>query len=121
MSRQWTLTLPWTSPPLTLNGRDHWAVKARKTRQARDATRLLAHGIPPLACCQVLLTYFPPDARRRDADNLVALLKACCDGLADAGVVRDDTPDLMRKLMPLVGAVERPGRLTLTISEVPHA
>lgn len=118
--RSWTLVLPWTKPPLTLNGRMHWAVKANATKATRSAAFVMARAarIPPLARCEVLLTYCPRDKRRRDADNLVATLKACCDGLVDAHVVPDDTPDLMRKLMPRIGPVTPGGRLTLTITEL---
>ena len=120
MSREWVLTLPGSKPSLTLNSRQHWAVKARETRVVRATAALLArkHRIPPLARCEVLLTYYPRDRRRRDADNLVGLLKACCDGLVDARVVPDDTPDLMRKPMPVIGPVTKGGRLTLTVTEL---
>jgi crossover junction endodeoxyribonuclease RusA len=121
VSRTWTLTLPWTKPPLTLNGRQHHMAKARTTKTVRATAALLArkYRIPPLARCEVLLTYYPRDKRRRDEDNLVATLKACCDGIVDAQVVRDDTPDLMTKPMPRIGPVVRPSRLTLTITELP--
>lgn len=54
---------------------------------------------------RVTMTYLPPDKRRRDSDNLVATLKAVCDGLVDAGVVADDTPAEMEKVMPVIGEV----------------
>lgn len=116
----WEVRLPWTRPPLTMNGRAHWAVRARTVREVRDTTRLLvsAARVPFLGSCGVVLTYDPPDRRRRDADNLTATLKACCDGIVDAGVVRDDTPDLMHKHMPVIGPVTPGGRLTLTITDL---
>ena len=56
-----------------------------------------------MQACQVTLHYRPRDNRRRDADNLVPTLKALCDGLVDAGLVPDDTPNYMHKHKPEVG------------------
>lgn len=120
MTRQWVLDLPWTAPPLSLNDRGHWRVKAKKTAHARALVTLTTRGnlVPRLAACDVVLTYNPRDKRRRDADNLVALLKVACDAIVDAGVVPDDTPDLMVKHMPVIGPVVKGGRITLTITEL---
>ena len=46
----------------------------------------------------VELVWFVTDKRRRDADNPVLTLKALCDGLVDAEIVPDDTPEYMTKL-----------------------
>lgn len=121
--RSWTLVLPWTAPPITLNARKHWAAKAAQTRNVRATAAILARAqhIPPLARCEALLTYSPRDRRRRDADNLVGTLKALCDGLVDAWVVPDDTPDLMVKPMPVIGPVTKGGQLTLTVTELSPA
>ena len=35
------------------------------------------------------ITFYPPDRRHRDADNMVASIKAGLDGLADALKVND--------------------------------
>lgn len=60
-----------------------------------------------MQACQVTLHYRPRDNRRRDADNLVPTLKALCDGLVDAGLVPDDTPNYMHKHMPVIHPAER--------------
>lgn len=97
--RTWVLVLHYKRPPLTLNQRMHWAPKHKLNRQVRDQAAYLArhHGIPPLGRCRVELTWVVADRRRRDADNIQPTLKAICDGLVDAGIVTDDTPDLMQK------------------------
>lgn len=123
VARSWDIRLPWTAVPLSLNDRGHWPARARRTRAVRDAAAVAALAAPglaraDLARCEVGLTYVPRDRRRRDADNLVATLKACCDGLVDAGVVADDTPDLMVKRMPVIAAPDGDPRLVLTIREV---
>lgn len=96
----WELELPWKSPPLSLNQRMHWAVKARLTKEVRLVGFAKARGskIPDLERCSVELVWYVNDRRRRDVDNPVLTLKALCDGLVDAEVVADDTPEYMTKL-----------------------
>ncbi len=116
----WTLDLPYVRPPLTANDRMHHMVKARRTAAVRQTAGWLARAnrVPALARCSVSLHYAPVDRRRRDADNLVPTLKALCDGLVDAGVVRDDTPDLMVKAMPVIEPPEHPARLWLVVTDL---
>jgi len=100
----WTLDLPYETPPLTANQRMHHMARHRHVKALRGTTALLARAahVPPLGVCRVTLTWFVNTRHRRDADNIVPTLKAACDGLVDAGVVPDDTPDLMAKLMPVI-------------------
>lgn len=97
MVGEWIINLPWKSPPLSLNQRMHWAVKSRLTKEVRLIAKVKARGIPDLERCSVELVWFVADRRRRDTDNPVLTLKALCDGLVDAEVVPDDTPEFMRK------------------------
>lgn len=94
----------WASPPLTANQRLHWARKARLTSDVRSAAYLafLAKWADngEYGRVEVNLTWFVKDKRRRDVDNIVPTLKALCDGLVDAGIVPDDTPEYMVKRMP---------------------
>lgn len=113
----WTFRLPWTSPPLSLNSRQHWAAKARITSSVRRSTAWLCKPLGAANQIQVTLTYVPKDSRRRDADNLVATLKPICDGIVDAGVVTDDDPLHMIKDMPVIAAADpKDPRLELTIT-----
>jgi crossover junction endodeoxyribonuclease RusA len=113
------LLFDYPRPPLTANQRLHWRRKAAITRDIREATALLARRIPSLTGCDVRLTWYVTDKRRRDADNLVPTLKAMCDGLVDADVAPDDTPDLMTKHMPVI-FYEPAGiaRMVLTVTGV---
>lgn len=118
---QWTLDLPYERPPLNANQRMHWAKKAALTKQVRAASFYAAKSAGVLRCdkVRVTLTWFVRTTTRRDADNVVPTLKALCDGLVDAGIVPDDTPDLMQKVMPVI--TYRPGQpsgLQLLIEEV---
>ena len=94
------LEFPYTSPPLTANQRLHWRKKATITRDVRELTGLLANRVSRMSACTVELVWFVNTKHRRDVDNVTPTLKAMCDGLVDANVVTDDTPDLMKKLMP---------------------
>lgn len=103
MTDSWTIRLPYTTPPLTLNGRMHWATKARITREVRGYVAGMAiYRKPNQQPIHVTLVYVPRDSRRRDRDNLVATLKPCIDGLVDAGIVPDDTPDFVSWEPPVI-------------------
>lgn len=92
--RMWVLDLGHHRPA-SLNDRVHWSERARGARWWRQVTWAVcrAAGVPPLGRASVELHVTPPDRRRRDQDNLVATLKPVLDGLVDAGVVPDDTPE----------------------------
>jgi crossover junction endodeoxyribonuclease RusA len=109
LNRTWTTRLSdYRTPPLSLNDRMHWRKRAKITAEIRGLVCAWAStAVPACSATEVELHYVPRDARRRDADNLVPILKACCDGLVDAGVVPDDTPELMRKVMPIIDAPNR--------------
>ena len=114
------LSFDYRRPPLTANQRIHWRRKAEITAAVRTATMINARRIPNLTRCEVALTWYVTDRRRRDADNLVPTLKAMCDGLVDAGVVADDIPSLMVKHMPVIefDAEVRP-HMVLRVSSLP--
>lgn len=119
---QWTLDLPYERPPLNANQRLHWAKKAALTKQVRAASFWAAKnaGIPTCDRVRVTLTWFVRTTTRRDSDNVVPTLKALCDGLVDAGVVDDDTPTWMQKVMPVIEY--RPGQpasMQLLIEVIP--
>ena len=123
--REWVVRLPWAKPPCSANDRDHWRVKAAKVAAIRDAARYgLLHqavGIEASYATRfaVGLTYVPRDKRRRDPDNLVVpLFKALVDGIVDAGIVPDDTPDYVLRSMPVILPPDGDPRLELTIREI---
>lgn len=69
------------------NKREHWAVKARRTK----AHRLAALAVPahPLPCVVTLIRVAP---RALDGDNLQSGFKALRDGIADRLGVADNDP-----------------------------
>ena len=86
------IDLPYTSPPLSLNDRLHWAAKARLVATVRTATHALARTakVQHVERATVTLHYRQRARRAIDKDNLFATLKPCIDGLRDAGVLDED-------------------------------
>ena len=102
------LRFDYAAPPITANKQYHRMQKARLTREIRTAAGLLAKRIPPLGKCRVSLTWVVTDRRRRDgAENVTPTLKPMIDGLVDAGVVTDDTPDLVERPMPVIQWIDK--------------
>lgn len=95
------LQLPWPDRRLSPNARVHWAVKAKAVKAARGgaaigttASGILRSAMMPvikLMGAEINYTFCPPDARRRDLDNLIACTKAYTDGIASALGVDDST------------------------------
>lgn len=85
-----SLDLPWPGPDLSPNRRHHWATvaRAKKSYRARCAAIARQAGVgclpPGQTRLTVCLTFFPPDRRPRDLDNMLASMKAGLDGLSDA-------------------------------------
>jgi hypothetical protein len=69
------------------NRREHWAVRARRTKAHRLAA--LAVPVHPLPCVVTLIRVAP---RVLDGDNLQSGFKALRDGIADRLGVADNDP-----------------------------
>lgn len=104
---EWVFDFAWSKPPLSLNYRMHHMQAANLVKRVRSEMHAKARVIPELERCEVVLTWFVKDRRKRDDENPVPTLKALCDGLVDAEVVPDDTAEFMVKSMPVI--VYRPG------------
>lgn len=94
-----TITLPWPDKVLSPNARTHRMALARAKKAAREATAWdvvqqvpqgvrqgFADSSGPLA---YRVTFYPPDKRHRDDDNMIGAFKAARDGIADALRVDD--------------------------------
>ena len=88
-----TLTLPWPPKELSPNARLHWRVvaKAKKAYRAACGWTAKEQGARRIevAALNVKATFFPPDRRAYDQDNLIARMKAGFDGVADVLGVDD--------------------------------
>lgn len=115
------VTLPWPDKRLSPNARMHWAALAKVKQEARqNAHWAVLADVPANYREQVVegdgkipleITFYPPDNRRRDDDNMVASFKAYRDGLAD-GLFVDD-----RRFRPhyIFADAEKPGRIEVFI------
>ena len=116
-----TFTFDWVKAPLSLNYRMHRMQEAKITKAIRSLMHSSGRRIPELARCKVELVWWVNTKHRRDEENIVPVLKALCDGLVDAEVVPDDTPEFMVKMMPAIRFVKKSERVTcfeFTVSEV---
>lgn len=124
MSEHVEIVLPWQLPRLSPNRRMHFRVRARETAAVRRDTGYLAIATFGWRRAEVThpftvqLHYRPARAGKRDPGNLGLDTKACIDGLIDAGLAPDDTPQYVTERMPKIHPVEagQPGKLWLVIS-----
>jgi Holliday junction resolvase RusA-like endonuclease len=72
----------------------------------------------PWGRCLVHAEFFHKTKRRRDIDNAIGCLKATYDGLVDAGVVEDDTPEFMVRDMPGMNIDKEDPRVEITITRL---
>jgi len=102
------LRFDYPRPPITANKSYHWREKARLTKDIRTATAFLAARLPALGKCRVSLVWVVTDRRRRDGgENVTPTMKPMIDGLVDAGVVTDDTGDLVVRDSPTVRVIDK--------------
>lgn len=108
--------LPWPSSKLSPNARVHWAPKSAATKKARmDAfIATLEVKLRDMNASAVTLTttFYPPDRRRYDDDNLMARCKAYFDGIADAMRLDDSN---FRHGAPRRGEVRKGGKVEVGI------
>jgi Holliday junction resolvase RusA-like endonuclease len=92
-----TASITYPHKPSTINseraGNRH--TRARNTKEWRQAFAYLARlqGIPTLTSCIVTATPYQKSGRLQDVAACVPAVKAAIDGLTDAGVFIDDSPD----------------------------
>lgn len=116
-----TLELPFPGRGLSPNSRLHWRVKAAAVAGYREACgwiakeamqRLEAPLEPPV---KADILYVLPDGRRRDPDNLLAMLKPAWDGMVDAGLLVDDRWQLLKVGEPRFEQGKKPGMVKVTL------
>jgi len=120
--RTFTIALPAGLKLLSLNGREHWAERARRTEALKKAAWAMAlqAKIPRLERVAVTVEYQPRDLRHYDAENTCAPSgKACLDGIVAAGVLEDDEcPRYVTGIWCTIGSLYPKGRLVLHLTEV---
>ena len=103
------ISLPYPDRILSPNGRGHWATVARAKKKAREGASWATISeagskakLAPYAAQErvdVALWFYPPDNRRRDADNALASMKAALDGIADALGIDDSRFVIVPRMM----------------------
>lgn len=88
------IELPYPPKELSPNATLHWAKKMKFKKSYRQTCWALAlsqklTAPPGDGKIDIHITFYPPDRRHRDADNMVASIKAGLDGVADALKVND--------------------------------
>jgi len=90
------IDLPLPPDEVYPNARPHWSAKSRATKKQRQAAAILARQATQFRCygfpwkaATVQATFYR--GRRIDTDNALASLKASFDGLADAGIIANDS------------------------------
>jgi len=85
--------LPWPPKELSPNARLHWSkvAKAKKSYRQISWTLALEAKIKAMGeeAIHLGVTFYPPDRRGRDTDNMLASMKSGLDGIADALGVND--------------------------------
>lgn len=88
------IKLPWPHRNLSPNARTHWAALALAKKRARHTAFWLTQEAmngewTTPESLHLSITFNPPDGRARDLDNMLASIKAHCDGISDALGVDD--------------------------------
>lgn len=79
----------WPSPDLNQNNTAKWP-KINAAREARAMAKGLAAHVSPDPRARLVFSFFPPDRRRRDIQNMPGIMKPYIDGIADAMGVDDN-------------------------------
>lgn len=106
-----TVVLPWPSPALSSNARVHHMALARAKKAYRQACawQAIAQGARAIKAdsLKVHVTFFRPDRRTYDKDNLIGRFKAGQDGLADVLKVDDGLWDVTHEIAEDIGGMVR--------------
>lgn len=112
------ISLPWPDSALSPNSRPHHFTLARAKKKAKHDAFMLAKEALGRATLEkplkAVVTFCPPDERKRDLDNMIASFKAAQDGIALAIGVDDSEWDVSYQR----GPVKRRGEVLVTFGAV---
>ena len=124
------VTLPWPPRELSPNARNHWTAKAEASQTAKAQGCYLTmeifnspYGYP---CSwakkgtgnmifQATYVFHPPDKRKRDIDNFLAMMKNYQDGVCAALGIDDSR---IKRTVIEWGAVVKGGKVVLRLEEI---
>ena len=85
-----TLIFPFPPSDLSPNARVHWGKKAKAFKAYKESCMWLCKGKKGLkGASKFKVTFLPPDARRRDTDNMLGAAKGLFDALSAVTGVDD--------------------------------
>lgn len=108
---------PWTTNAERAGNR--WE-RARKTKEWREAFAwlVLQARIPQLAWCEIVAEpWLKNRSGMQDTGACHPAVKAAIDGLVDAGLIADDTPDIVRQITYRAPQVGRDGLVLIVNGE----
>ncbi|WP_417834728.1 RusA family crossover junction endodeoxyribonuclease [Thalassospira xiamenensis] len=101
------IKLPWPPKELNPNARlhHHALARAKAAYKAACGWEMKAQGVKKLSASalHVSLTFYPPDRRHRDLDNMLSSMKAGLDALSAAVGVDDSLWSITIKKAPETG------------------
>ena len=80
------VTLDWPSQGASMNSRKNWRSKHALQKKMKHDAMMLCRDLPECTMTgniPVRITFYPPDKRRRDADNLLSSIKTALDAIAE--------------------------------------
>lgn len=105
------IILPWPSPTLSPNARVHHMAlaRAKKAYRRECGVQAIAQGARAIKAerLTVRITFYRPDRRTYDRDNLIARFKAGQDGVADVLKVDDGLWDTTYEIAADIGGMVR--------------
>lgn len=119
-----SLTIPAPGKWLSTNSNrhHHHYAQAAGVKAWRDLAASLAAGRPPFTGPVIIEAVVHKSRNNRwDLDGITPTVKACIDGLRDAGVLAEDDDQHVVALNVRVGCVCRPARLELRAWEASEA
>ena len=113
------IELPFPDPKLNPNqGHGGWRtteksrVTAKQTGYIQARNALENQTLPPAPYYAIQITFYPPDRRHRDADNLHAAMKHYIDGVCSALEINDK---IFREVTLRFGEPRKPGATIVEI------
>jgi len=117
-----TVYLPFPSKNLSPNARPHWAklAAAKKAYKLACGWKATADGLRTIDAdaLDVMLTFYPPDRRHYDLDNLISRMKAGLDAIS--GVVGIDDRHFTLEVSRASFVIEKHGMVKVDLNWTPR-
>ena len=85
-NKQLFIEIPWPHHDCSQNSNKHWRKMHAARKQQKTETKKLCEILPQKLNADsvaVAIMFYPPDNRRRDADNMLSSIKAALDAISE--------------------------------------